>query len=44
MDFGGGMFVALFEPLVEKVTKPDSPRVDLASFVVEAGEAGVKKV
>lgn len=29
--------------VVEVVTKPDAPRVDLATFVVEAGEAGVKR-
>jgi alkaline phosphatase D len=28
--------------VVEKVTKPGAPRVDLASFVVEAGQPGVK--
>jgi alkaline phosphatase D len=28
--------------VVEKVTKPGAPRVDRASFVVEAGQAGVK--
>jgi len=29
--------------VVAKVSKPGAPRTDLASFVVEAGEAGVKK-
>lgn len=29
--------------VVEKVSKPGAPRTDLASFVVEAGEAGVKQ-